>query len=433
VCGFGGRILGEGQPKYLNSRQSALFDKSAVLYTIDRAAEAIKASGEGVIVEGYMDALRAHQDGFANVVASLGTAITPRQLTMLSRLTSRLVLALDGDPAGARAAAEAGVRATIALRQERASAAVSLAPLGRNALSPLELRIASLPAGRDPDEVIAADPGAWRAAIVAAAPAMDYLFDLVLGALDQRAPTFAQDLLSQLLPLIGQLPGVGLQQPYLERLAALTRIDTSALRGELARLRGVARRGASGGPGRPGERVRGGGDARGKTELSALRQQRPQRDRRATLEEALVRFLLRQLPLPESLLGQLTGLGLSMPAHQSVLRAVLAAHAPGEAAPDAALILSALNEESRELAEALLAGDAPPPIDRAKVPAALRTLLLALERLSQSERLREQGALLDQVDSETARTLLGPTQDLVASRNELTRQMLEEQAAYHLR
>src|SRR6185437_12450325 len=246
VTGFGGRVLGDGKPKYLNSRQSAIFNKSAVLYTIDRAADPIRAAGEAVIVEGYLDAVRAHQEGFTNVVASLGTAITVQQLGILARLRTReaaplrVVLALDADPAGARAAAEAGVRATIELRPA-SSAAQS--PLAAPSRSPLNLHIATLPEGRDPDEVIAEDPAAWRAAIAGAPPAMDYLFDLVLGALDSRLPTFAQDLLAQLLPIIGQLPGVGVQQPYLERLATITRIDTAALRGELSRLRGEKRRG----------------------------------------------------------------------------------------------------------------------------------------------------------------------------------------------
>ena len=90
--------------------------------------ESIRASGEAVVVEGYLDALRAHQAGFDNVVASLGTAITVRQLGLLARLRTteggapRVVLALDADPAGARAAAEAGVRATVALRQPQRAA-----------------------------------------------------------------------------------------------------------------------------------------------------------------------------------------------------------------------------------------------------------------------------------------------------------------------
>jgi len=435
VCGFGGRILGEGQPKYLNSRQSALFDKSATLYTIDRAAESIRAAGEAVLVEGYMDALRAHQEGFGNVVASLGTAITVRHLTTLAKLTGRVVLALDADPAGARAAAEAGVRATIALRQERAGGGaapgggLAISPLGRQGRAPLDLRIATLPDGRDPDEVIAADREIWRAAIAGARPAMDYLFDLVLGSLDRASARFAQDLISQLLPLIGELPGVGLQQPYLERMATLTRIDTATLRGELGRLRGGGRQVAVGG--QPADRVRGGGGIRGRAELAALREVTAQRDPRMMIEEELLRFLLRQAPLPHQVLDGLRQAPLANPERAALLVLVIAAHQQG-ARPDAATILGALPEELADLGERLRDGPMLPPVESAKVAPAVRTIILRLERLAQADRLREQGQLLDQVDSETARTLLPSMQDLVASRNEVTQRLMEEQAHYHM-
>lgn len=435
VCGFGGRILGEGQPKYLNSRQSALFDKSATLYTIDRAAEAIRATGEAVLVEGYMDALRAHQEGFGNVVASLGTAVTVRHLTILAKLTSRVVLALDADPAGARAAAEAGVRATIALRQERAGAAapgggLAISPLGRQGRTPLDLRIATLPDGRDPDEVIATDRDTWRTAIAVAAPAMDHLFDLVLGGLDRASPRFAQDLISQMLPLIGELPGVGLQQPYLERMAALTRIDTATLRGELGRLRGGGGRQAAVGA-QSADRVRGGGGIRGRAELAALREVTPQRDPRMMIEEELIRFLLRQAPLPQQALDGLRQASLVGPERAALLALVINAHRQG-ARPDATTILAALPEELHDLGDRLRDGPPLPPVENSKVAPAVRTIVLRLERLTQGDRLHEQGQLLDQVDSETARTLLASMQDLVASRNEVTQRLMEEQAHYHM-
>lgn len=429
VCGFGGRILGEGQPKYLNSRQSTVFDKSATLYTIDRASDAIRAAGEAVIVEGYMDALAAHQAGFANVVASLGTAITVRHLQTLAKLTSRVVLALDADPAGARAAAEAGVRATIALGQTQPAPQPGVS-LGKPARQPLELRIATLPEGRDPDEVIAEDPSIWRYAIGAAAPALDHLFDLVLAGLDRRAPSFAQDMLGQLLPLVGQLPGVGMQQPYLERLAELTRIDTATLRGELARLRGQSRRQAGGMA--AGERTRGGTQLRGQSELARLREQTVAGDPLVRAEEDLLKFLLAQMPLDGPALAMLEGLQFGDGGRQAILAELLDAHRQGR---QAAAFVAALPDGQQEAAQALLergpTGLA--PIAAEKVASAIATYRSRLERLAQSARLREQGALLDQVDAETAHTLLPRMQELVASRNDLTRRMLEEQARYHLR
>src|SRR4029077_7302000 len=110
ATGMGGRILGsEGEngrdtgPKYLNTPGTPLFDKSRSLYLIDRAKGSMRKSGQAVIVEGYTDALMAHQAGFDNVVASLGTALTPGQVALLTRYASRIVLAYDVDPAGEKA------------------------------------------------------------------------------------------------------------------------------------------------------------------------------------------------------------------------------------------------------------------------------------------------------------------------------------------
>ena len=125
AVGLGGRILGkEGTgedgvdhgPKYLNSPATPLFDKSRTLYLIDRAKSAVRKGGQAVIVEGYTDALMAHQAGFDNVVASLGTALTPQQVALLTRYAKRIALAYDVDAAGRR-------RARSAPRHSRSSSA----------------------------------------------------------------------------------------------------------------------------------------------------------------------------------------------------------------------------------------------------------------------------------------------------------------------
>jgi DNA primase len=422
VCGFGGRVLGDGKPKYLNSRQSAVFNKSAVLYTLDRAAEPIRAAGEAVIVEGYLDALRAHQEGFTNVVASLGTAITAQQLGLLAKLRARgaenplrVVLALDADPAGARAAAEAGVRAMVELKPPPGS---SPTQLGGSSRRPLSLHVATLTEGRDPDEVIGSDPGQWRAAIASAPPVMDHLFDLVEASLDPRLPTFAQDLLAQLLPLIDQLPGVGAQQPYLERLSTITRIDTAALRGELTRLRGAARR---------GQRREQAGEER----MAALNRVSQARDTRSMIEEELLAVLFRQSPLEPPALEAARAVTMANPDRQALLTAILAAHVG--ARPTGAQVAATLEGEARDQVESWIAAPMPPLVEPAKLPRAVQLYADRLQRLAQSARLKEQSALLDQVDGSMAHDLLAPSQELVASRNDLTKRMLEAQAEYHLR
>jgi DNA primase len=148
VRGFGARQMPGGpEPKYLNSPEGPLFSKSDLLYALDRARRAIAARGEAVVVEGYTDALALHQAGLDHVVAAMGTALTARQVGELRRLCRRLVLAFDADVAGEGAALRG----------------IELA-LGAG----LDVRVASLPAGRDPADVVLEDAGALERALAAA-------------------------------------------------------------------------------------------------------------------------------------------------------------------------------------------------------------------------------------------------------------------------
>ena len=161
AVGLGGRLLEGDGPKYLNSPATPLFDKSRTLYLIDKAKGPIRKSGQAVIVEGYTDALMAHQAGFDNVVASLGTALTPGQVALLTRYASRIVLAYDVDAAGEKAGG-AGMTALVGLIGElqRDTSGVKLE----------DVRVARLPDGKDPDEVVREAPAAWEAAIATAKP-----------------------------------------------------------------------------------------------------------------------------------------------------------------------------------------------------------------------------------------------------------------------
>ncbi|MFL6764592.1 MAG: DNA primase, partial [Sphingomicrobium sp.] len=136
VIGFGGRILGEGEPKYLNSPQTILFDKSRTLYNLDRAGPASRTAKRLIIVEGYMDVIALDRVGIAEVVAPNGTALTEGQLERLWRLDPSPILCFDGDNAGGKAAVRAASRALPLLRPDRT------------------LRFVELPPGQDPDDVI---------------------------------------------------------------------------------------------------------------------------------------------------------------------------------------------------------------------------------------------------------------------------------------
>jgi DNA primase len=175
VISFGGRVLGDGQPKYLNGPETALFSKRRTLYAQDFAREAARGGAEVVVVEGYMDVIALHQAGFGGAVAPLGTALTEEQLEELWRLSPVPVLCFDGDAAGGRAAARAAETALPMLTAERS------------------FRIASLPATEDPDSLVRRQgPATFQAVLDAARPLSDSLYDLLResggeGTPEQRA------------------------------------------------------------------------------------------------------------------------------------------------------------------------------------------------------------------------------------------------------
>lgn len=139
VIAFGGRILGDGEPKYLNSPDTPLFDKGRTLYNLDKASPASRQTGRILVVEGYMDAIALAQAGFEDVVAPLGTALTEHQIERIWKMVEAPILCLDGDSAGQKAAMRAALRALPILRPSHS------------------LNFISLPAGQDPDDLIRSD------------------------------------------------------------------------------------------------------------------------------------------------------------------------------------------------------------------------------------------------------------------------------------
>jgi DNA primase len=240
LVGFGGRLLGDGQPKYLNSPQTELFDKGAILYGIDQARAAIRAVDRVTIVEGYVDVIIAHQYGARDVVASLGTALSERQVGVLKRLTRRVVLALDADAAGD----EAVLRGLEVTRQVYSDAVAVPLPRGLVRLESrlgADIRIAALPRGRDPDEIIRADLDLWRSIIDDARPVVDFYFDLVLGRANLGSAKETAAAVRTLLPIIGEIRDPVQQTVYLQRLSDRVHIAEQLLASELARLRLTAR------------------------------------------------------------------------------------------------------------------------------------------------------------------------------------------------
>lgn len=216
AIGLGGRIMpGAEGPKYLNSPATALFDKSRTLYGIDLAKGAIRREKLAVIVEGYTDVMAAHQAGFGNVVASLGTALTAGQVELANRYADAVALAYDVDLAG-EAATQRGLL-------EELGPVVS------------KVRVIRIPAGKDPDEYIRTDPDGWRTAVAEAQELLPYFMQRSAAEVDMRQPHGRSVYTRRMLDLLRRIPDRVEQDSYVPQLAQLAGIDERVLRDELSR------------------------------------------------------------------------------------------------------------------------------------------------------------------------------------------------------
>jgi len=213
--GFGARALSADEPaKYLNSPQSDIFDKSRLLYGLRRARKAIRDSATAVIVEGYMDVIQAHQSGYHNVVAQMGTALTDQQLQQLApRLAQRVVIALDADEAGQNAARRSLEVARQALTQDYG---------GRLAI---DIAILQIPSGKDPDDFLRETPKGWASLVEAAPDVADYVIEQETAKLAPDA-TLQQKLAAtqSVLPLLQVTENALYRKSNIQKLARRLRI-----------------------------------------------------------------------------------------------------------------------------------------------------------------------------------------------------------------
>ena len=204
TVGFGARALDPNdRAKYINSPQGPLFDKSTILFGLDMARRAIRETETAVIVEGYMDVMQAHQAGFENVVAQMGTALTEPQLRQLDKYASRLVLALDPDTAGQNATMRGLNVARETLDGERS---ITFDPRGMmryTGMLEMDIRVITLPEGKDPDVLIREDPDAWRALLDRAMPVADFVIRQGTAHLSANASIHEREAAArELLPIL---------------------------------------------------------------------------------------------------------------------------------------------------------------------------------------------------------------------------------------
>jgi DNA primase len=229
TIGFGARTLTGDEPKYLNSPQSPLFDKGRVLYGLDLARNAIRSAGYAVVVEGYMDALGAHQAGYANVVASMGTALTEAQFRQLARLCKKFILALDPDVAGVQAMLRGLDVARETLDREASPVFDARGLIGYEGHLRVDIRVLVMPGGRDPDEVIRDDPAGWPRLVENALPVVEYVIQTLGAGRNLNDPKEKSAFSRQVVPVIRDVADPVERAHYAQRLARMLRVDERAV------------------------------------------------------------------------------------------------------------------------------------------------------------------------------------------------------------
>jgi len=199
----------EKMGKYINSPQTNIYDKSRVLFALDRAKMEIKNRDLAIVVEGQMDAIACHQFGYKNVIASSGTALTGEQLKLIKRYTNNVALAFDADIAG-QMAADRGIKEAMA--------------------ADLNIKIITIPGGKDPDECLKNNPADWEMAVATAKPMMEYYFEKVLADLDVSKIENKRLAAKKILTMIAKFSSKVEIDHWLKRLAQIIDIDEGVLR-----------------------------------------------------------------------------------------------------------------------------------------------------------------------------------------------------------
>jgi len=237
VVGFTARVLPnkagtDNMGKYVNSPQSKIFDKSKLLFALNRAKNSIREQDYVIIVEGQMDAITAHQFGFKNVIASSGTALTADQVRLLERFTDNLLFALDADAAGQLATDRASqniVAGDIKIVEARDRFGRLNHYIDPTKSFKKNIKVALMPQGKDPDECIRRDRSGWIRALGEAKPLMQYYFDKILEPLNLDSADGKRQAAKSLLPLVSRLPNPVEKDFYVKRLASLIDIDPKFL------------------------------------------------------------------------------------------------------------------------------------------------------------------------------------------------------------
>ena len=349
VIGFGGRSLEGQEPKYLNSPETAVYTKGRHLFGLSKAKEAIVKAKMAIVVEGYFDCVLLWQAGFTHVVSPLGTAFTPEQAKLLARYTDRVVLAFDADAAGETAALR-GIDVLVE--------------------TGLQVQVAQLPAGIDPDECVRSyGAGAFQDIVTKAVGVLEFLLACATARFPLSDTEQRVRAAQWILPTVANVPNVMLRTEYVRLLAERLRLDEHAVIQELGKVKPRSIRDAQRvAPPAPARRTEGRGVERLFTGLIL--------DDPSRLDAIT----------PEALFEQITDSGL-----RGVLRVIHESRASTHADPTPAQVISRLGDDEavRLVSELVHLAQAEPSKDDA--------FRQCLRRLQQEARARERDQLRDQL------------------------------------
>ena len=232
---FGGRVLDpDDQPKYMNSPQTPLFDKGRVLFGYHLASQAIRQEDAAIIVEGYMDVMIPYQAGYRNVVAPMGTSLSEAHLEQLQRLTRRYILALDPDEAGIHGTLQGLETARQTLDRDMDAIFDARGLVGYEGRLKADIRVITLPDGRDPDELILEDRERWDALLASSQPVVRFYFQHMLDQGDPSEPKMKSRIVDAMLPLLSDIGDSIERESYIQEIAQTLALEPRML---LDRLR----------------------------------------------------------------------------------------------------------------------------------------------------------------------------------------------------
>lgn len=321
VIGFGGRVLDASQPKYLNSPETAIFNKRHVLFGFDVAYKFIKETGQAIVVEGYMDLIAAHTAGVKNAVASLGTSFTREHARLLLRSAQEIVFAYDSDDAGKNAVL-------------RAQTIVQ--PFGA------KVKVLSVPDGKDPDEFIRKrGAAAFKTLVDEANNFLDYQIKTALANVDYHSLEGKVSVVGQVIPAIALLDNAVAVNGYITQLSQTLTIDEGAIRSELRKYLHQQTK--------KDKYVKSGENGKG---LKSLADAHPTAV--TVAERQIIRLMCDDQALVPYVAAQITPEDLQIHARQEIIKSIFDAYNTGKQIEPAALSVALSVEASTELSHIML-------------------------------------------------------------------------------